>query len=115
MSVIHLFPYRNRIQRPLSCNRVAIHGNTPACSCIAGIHAIHGNKKPGSMAGFSSKNETCDSYLAELRGIGRRAREVIPAAMRALVRTLAMAKGLFIRRLTLSAFLSQRNKKIRRA
>ena len=57
---------------------------------------LKSNKKPGAMAGFSSKNKACDSYLADLKVIGRRAREVMPAAMRALVRMSTVARVLFM-------------------
>jgi hypothetical protein len=65
---------------------MAIAGN---CSCISGIHAVHGDKKTRRGAGFRAKHAgiTRESYPAEMKAFGRRAREVMPAAMRALVRT----------------------------
>jgi hypothetical protein len=48
------------------------------------------NKKPGAKAGFSSKHRMrATAYPAGMRGSGRRAREVMPAAMRALDRISA--------------------------
>jgi len=49
-------------------------------------------KKPGAMAGFSSirVQQRATAYPAECRFSGRRARDVMPDAMRALVRTLAV-------------------------
>ncbi|MEO6341984.1 MAG: hypothetical protein ABIO49_02435 [Dokdonella sp.] len=44
-------------------------------------------KKPGALAGFfvDSCDEFATAYPAEMDVSGRRAREVMPAAMRALV------------------------------
>ncbi|BBD79854.1 hypothetical protein ALSL_1195 [Aerosticca soli] len=50
-------------------------------------------KEPGTRAGFFvvDIDETlATAYPAECRSSGRRAREVMPAAMRALVRTVAV-------------------------
>jgi hypothetical protein len=52
-----------------------------------------------------------DSYPTGMRDIGRRAREVIPAAMRALERTWVKGRNENIMGRTLPAFLSQRNRK----
>jgi hypothetical protein len=50
------------------------------------------NKKPGAGPGFGRcKKLLRDSYPAGEKVSGRRAREVIPAAMRALVRTCELA------------------------
>jgi hypothetical protein len=50
------------------------------------------NKKPGTWPGFivDTHETRATAYPAECRYNGRRARDVIPAAMRALVRTLAV-------------------------
>jgi hypothetical protein len=52
------------------------------------------SKKPGARPGFCGHATKCprDSYPAEMKGSGRRAREVMPAAMRALVRTVALVE-----------------------
>jgi len=50
------------------------------------------NKKPGAWPGFivDTHETRATAYPAECRYNGRRARDVMPAAMRALVRTLAV-------------------------
>jgi hypothetical protein len=49
-------------------------------------------KKPGTWPGFivETHETRATAYPAECRYNGRRARDVIPAAIRALVRTLAV-------------------------
>jgi hypothetical protein len=50
-------------------------------------------KKPGSLAGFFvvyPHEMRATAYPAECRTSGRRARDVMPAAIRALVRTVAV-------------------------
>jgi hypothetical protein len=85
------------------------------CSCIAGIHAVHGDKKTrrdGRV--LSVKKMMRDSYPARIGSIGRRAREVMPAARRALLKTITVAWIAFIEAWTLPAFGIQRNR-LRRA
>jgi hypothetical protein len=45
-----------------------------------------GKQKPGARPGLENASRTRDSYPAGCKDVGRRARDVIPAAMRALVR-----------------------------
>jgi hypothetical protein len=56
-------------------------------------------KKPGAGAGFfvDSCEEFATAYPAGMQGSGRRAREVIPAAMRALVTICGWSARVFIR------------------
>jgi hypothetical protein len=59
------------------------------------------NEKPGARPGFwvdATSKCTRDGYPAGMQGSGRRAREVMPAAMRALVRTSAEATKKFMDR-----------------
>jgi len=86
---------------------MAITGN---CSCVAGILAIHGNKKTRRVGRVWVEKHDCATYPAELKSIGRRAREVMPAAMRALVRISALAGCWVIWASTLPVFLPRRNK-----
>jgi hypothetical protein len=50
------------------------------------------NKKPGAWPGFivDTHETRATAYPAECRYNGRRARDVMPAAMRALVKTMAV-------------------------
>jgi hypothetical protein len=50
------------------------------------------NKKPGAMAGFvvDAHETRATAYPAEYPSSGRRARDVMPAAARALVSTVAV-------------------------
>jgi hypothetical protein len=67
-------------------------GHRPLCSCRDGP-----TKKPGAKAGFSSKHRTrATAYPAGMQGSGRRAREVMPAAIRALDRISAADVVAFI-------------------
>jgi len=61
-------------------------------SCRANPKPKMKNKKPGTLAGFivDTHETRATAYPAECRSSGRRARDVIPAAMRALVKTLAV-------------------------
>jgi hypothetical protein len=69
------------------------------------------NKKPGARPGLGvDATMKCprDSYPAGMQGSGRRAREVMPAAMRALVRTSAMeTKKFMVITLTRTHFAAQ--------
>jgi hypothetical protein len=49
-------------------------------------------QKPGARPGLENMRETRCGYPAGIEVVGRRAREVMPAAIRALVRIEALAR-----------------------
>jgi len=57
-----------------------------------------GQQKTRREAGFVESKNVRDDYPAGWNGSGRRAREVMPAAMRALVRTKALKRKSFMGR-----------------
>src|SRR5690606_3061298 len=65
-------------------------------------------KKPGVGRVFvKQRKKRATAYPAEISGPGRRAREVMPAAMRALVGPASIMEGVFITARTLAAIAAQ--------
>jgi hypothetical protein len=90
--------------------RQAIHGRSHVDSS-----SKNPQKKPGVGRVFvKQRKKRATAYPAEISGPGRRAREVMPAAMRALVGPASIMEGVFITARTLAAIAAQCKPRITR-